>query len=400
MDCDSDDVTDLLAKVGEALKKIQEARASTDDGFNIFSVCGVDYYENMHSKILAAFLDPKGAHGLGTQLLANFIKVLDKGDLLDLESTRVITEYSFNDGRMDILLKDGENNVVGIENKIRDKEGQPKQLVRYSKHLHDKYKGKKIQLLYLTPDGREASKGSALKEDRTLVEYTRISYCEHILKWIQMCVISAEKHPRVRETLCQYKTHLRKELSMNSDQDNTRNMEMFFETKEKARAAFYISKALKGVKKEILSKVVQPCVKDVFDKFRGDKPNVFKDEYEWNISFDNENGRFCQHFADNRAYYIAFEFGSGGYRGLFFGLKKVKEGPKGTPPFGDRDFNSSSSWVCWKAIPNDCFKSWEDDFFVKMKFEEEFRSDFKEMLRSCLDELMPAISASKPGHSN
>ena len=67
----------LLEKVGDVLKDIKK-QMSEGAGFNVFSLCGVDHYETLHSKILAEFLNPKGSHGQGKLFLDLFCEILGR----------------------------------------------------------------------------------------------------------------------------------------------------------------------------------------------------------------------------------------------------------------------------------------------------------------------------------
>ena len=59
----------LLAKVYVIAKKNDDFQRRTGSAFNVFNICGIDHYETKHSAILAALLDPSGAHGLGPEFL-------------------------------------------------------------------------------------------------------------------------------------------------------------------------------------------------------------------------------------------------------------------------------------------------------------------------------------------
>ena len=57
-------IKSLLNQVAIVPKKNAEILNASGSRFNIFSVCGVNHYENTHSAIIAEFLNPKGTHGL------------------------------------------------------------------------------------------------------------------------------------------------------------------------------------------------------------------------------------------------------------------------------------------------------------------------------------------------
>ena len=194
---DTERIDKLLSEINQ-LKLTQENLArGTGENFNVFKLCGVNHYENAHSDIIAEFLNPKGSHGCGSDFFQAFCKITGL-DFLKYGNAEVIREYWINDGRLDILIRAGENKIA-IENKIYAIEQQD-QLPRYRKWLDDVSIDKKeAPLLFLTLDGKPSS-------DETIQgQYTCISYKEHIIPWLTECVRIAAEKPFVRESLLQYK---------------------------------------------------------------------------------------------------------------------------------------------------------------------------------------------------
>ena len=66
---DVNQIRRLLSEVQIVVKKNREMLDRTEWNFNVFKLCGIDHYENWHSKILAEFLNPHGTHGLGGEFL-------------------------------------------------------------------------------------------------------------------------------------------------------------------------------------------------------------------------------------------------------------------------------------------------------------------------------------------
>jgi hypothetical protein len=71
-----DNIRNLLNQVAIISKKNAEILDATGGRFNVFRLCGVDHYENVHSTILAELLNPKGTHGLKEKFLNKFIETL------------------------------------------------------------------------------------------------------------------------------------------------------------------------------------------------------------------------------------------------------------------------------------------------------------------------------------
>ena len=187
----------LLKNVEDLAIREEEKSRSKGENFNVFKLCGVDHYENAHSDIIAEFLDSKGSHGCGSDFFQAFCKITGL-DFLKYGNAEVIREYWIDEGRLDILIRAGENKIA-IENKIYAIEQQD-QLKRYRDWLNkDSSDKENAPLFFLTLDGRPSS-------DQTIQgQYTCISYKEHIIPWLTECVRLAAEKPFVRESLLQYK---------------------------------------------------------------------------------------------------------------------------------------------------------------------------------------------------
>ncbi|RZJ85080.1 MAG: DUF91 domain-containing protein, partial [Chryseobacterium sp.] len=193
------EIKNLLNQVNIITKKNAEILDATGGRFNMFKVCGVNHYENTHSGILAEFLNPGGTHGLRFRLLECFIETLGEYFTIqnfNFERSRVRTEHSTEEGRIDILLEDNQNKAIIIENKIYALD-QPEQLKRYNRYAQTYKNG--YQIFYLTLFGTDASWQSCEG-----VPYLSISYRENIIKWLEKCVAISSRHPIVRETIIQY----------------------------------------------------------------------------------------------------------------------------------------------------------------------------------------------------
>ncbi len=194
---------------------------ATGARFNMFSVCGVNRYENTHSAIIAELLNPDGSHGLRSKLLECFIETLGDKFIVqgfNPEKSRVYTEYSIDGGRMDILIEDDRNKAIVIENKI-DAGDQWEQLKRYDRYSERRYGRGNYQILYLTPYGNEASEQSGGG-----VAYLPVSYRDTIVKWLERCSAITARHPIVRETLFQYINHIKQLTNQDMDTKNKEEM--------------------------------------------------------------------------------------------------------------------------------------------------------------------------------
>ncbi len=202
----------LLAKVSVIAKKNEDFQRRTGSAFNVFSVCGINHYETKHSEILAALLDPSGAHGLGAEFLRSFLA--DVAHEPDCDVTRfatVRTEVSVNsddsasasnDSRIDILIEDPVSKLcIAVESKIFATE-QPKQLERYRSWLCRERVGFRRILLYLTLNGCEPETDSPKPGDNVRLQCASWRY--DVVPWLHACARLAFDRPFVRESLIQY----------------------------------------------------------------------------------------------------------------------------------------------------------------------------------------------------
>ena len=208
-DIQSFDVYGLIKQVKAIKEKNDAVLDATGGRFNIFQILGVKQHETTHSKIIAAFLNPRGTHGIKERFLELFLEEsFSEEDLQDFnydsKNAIVKTEsYAPSDGtqgRIDILITSGAKGII-IENKLLAGD-QKHQLKRYCE-----YAGKKLsdfKILYLTKDGHEASLQSG-----SGIEYKTISYKKEILNWLENCCAESARFPLVRETLVQYANLIR-----------------------------------------------------------------------------------------------------------------------------------------------------------------------------------------------
>lgn len=302
-----DKIRSLLTQVAIISKKNEEILDATGGRFNMFRICGVNHYENTHSAIIAELFNPNGTHGLKSKLLRCFIDRLDKLDFLNFnsEKARVYTEYSTEEGRIDILIEDDQNKAIIIENKIYAKD-QPEQLKRYNKYAR-KYKNG-YQILYLTLSGNDASVQSGEG-----VSYLSISHAIDIINWLEKCVAIASRFPIVRETIIQYINHLK--WLTNQDMD----------TKNKEEITEILSKIENLKAAEVIYQNYNQVFEDFSQKYFNPKMEKFAEqnslEYHYEYSKDSHIRFYFTNPDWQGKYWIGFTSDSTGY---YYGL--VNEG--------------------------------------------------------------------------
>ena len=196
-----------LLTLARTLRHYENALAKANgDRFNLFEILRLQSDEASHSRMLAELLDPNGSHAQGAVFLKRFLVELQISDF-DADSAKVMTEVSVSDGRMDIVLRDGQRREIVIENKIFA-QLQNDQLGRYHRSKPA------ARLLFLTLDGRDpvdwATNSSYTKEFKQ--NFQSIGYDREILAWLSACRQEAATVPVVREAVTQY-IHLIQQLT-------------------------------------------------------------------------------------------------------------------------------------------------------------------------------------------
>lgn len=197
----------LLNQTERIIKHYDEIAQMSGEKFNLFRIINLTSNEvRVHSALLADLLNPHGSHGQGAVFLNLFVKYL-KLPNLDVENCEVLVEKyigAINEdktrgGQLDIFISDKKGNCIAIENKIYACD-QENQLIRY----HNYCKGwKNFTLLYLTLNGREATKKSCEGLEAN-EDYTTISYQTDIISWLESCRKECVTLPVVREGITHY----------------------------------------------------------------------------------------------------------------------------------------------------------------------------------------------------
>jgi len=260
-------------KVREYKAKRKERRLMGHD-FNIFSIMGMERSEvKTHSAMIAELLNPRGLHGQEGIFLRRFLEDIKECRVLSsigkenekiggwlsrnakaVGTAVVVAEKSYpnvegfgKDNRVDIVIE-FENLVILIENKV-DAIDQPEQLKRYSGVGKDS--GKDYCLLYLTKKGHVASQKSLGSGE---VEYDKISYEEHIMSWLNLCLREEGIICRtsLQKAILQYRDTVEKITGTNMNSKFNHEMIELLMESENLECAEEISKFIPKVKGEIL----------------------------------------------------------------------------------------------------------------------------------------------------
>lgn len=369
-------INGLLSQVSLISKKNAEILDASGGRFNMFQLCGVDHYENTHSRILAEFLNPNGTHGLKSKLLECFIETLGEYftvEAFNCEKSRVRTEYSTKEGRIDILLEDDQNKAIIIENKIYAND-QPEQLQRYSRYAQ--VNKQQYQILYLTLYG-----GNASKQSSEGVSYLPISYKESIIHWLEKCVAIASRYPTVRETIIQYINHLKQLTNQDMDTKNKNEITEVLSRIENLRAAQVIFRNYSATFNYIMDKHFNPKMAE-FAKQKGLDYHFDKSE-EFFVKFHFTNSNWQDKL------WIAFTHEQNQcHYGLQNNLKKCRVSDenrknihKKLNELGVQSRKESEWWPFYANFTNLSLHTWESDIINSDNFLNDCKGKIEVLLK-------------------
>ena len=354
--------------------KAKEAAIKRGERFNIFKVCRItDKEVLLHSRLIAALLNPEGAHGLGELFLMSFLRdVIDDEFNFNVNSAKVYTEKDIgpvtdrSGGQIDILVQDDKGNIIVIENKIYA-EDQKNQLVRY--YNYAKENSNNFRLIYLTLDGHEPSKESLGKEG---IVYHIASYRDHILRWLEDCAKESYDKPLIRETLAQYISVIKQLTNQDMETDIKKEMIDILSRTENIDALFAISSMRDAVIKRIWSEVFKQQLAETFQQ---QNPPRYQVDHFGNI-FDKWCG--INFLVDGWSNFkMRIEFESSGCVDLIYGIV-YKDGYKTSKAVGgptdkvlrDSPYKHSQVWPIWKRF--DKYSGWTNASTVKAVYTGEF----------------------------
>lgn len=372
-----ENIQKLLHKIHVVSVRNETIIEATGGRFNMFSILGVNHYENTHSGIIAEILNPFGSHGLKEKFLNEFVRLNISDDFdFDCKNANVQREkYLGCLGRADIFIeqKDKRKAII-IENKIYAID-QNEQLMRYNEYALKNYHKKNYQILYLTLDGSIASEYSCGE-----VEYSTISYSKNIIKWMEQCAKISLHYPLVRETINQYINHLKQLTNQDMDTNNQKQVVEIIARKENVHSIASILNNQMAWKKEIITKYLQPALQ----KLANDKDLLFGDEDMHRL--DEKESGFSFYKKEWGRFRIFFYSESQGYINMYYGISYS---------VGDAPRKTQNKLDCFNDLPNDYWpygsqylddRDWTNDTFVD--FAKGNESEFVKYISRVLDELL------------
>ncbi len=369
-----------ISKVVANEQAIYREKLLRGESFNMFEVCGVNHYEVTHSAIIAELLNPQGTHGQRELFVEAFIKNINFQDFdFELVGVNVTTEMVTPNGRIDIVISNGNKQAIIIENKIYAAD-QWKQLKRYDEFAKTKYpNGYKI--LYLTLNGNDPNDDESRK-----VKYITISYKHHIVDWLLRCKHLAIDKPLIRETLNQYIQHIKNltnTIEMDTDNKNS-IIKLLIENHQATEKILNMQRDLEEhIVKNILFQALGEVAQEFDMHFECEDPKRFfsKSAQAW----------FAIRPSQPSTWYIAFEFGAGNWMTLEVGLvwdeahRKTRKAKELLPIFRKKP---NDLWFHgWDYVKNG---DWSTQYLLNMANNvEEFKQFYRDLIGSILENITP-----------
>jgi PD-(D/E)XK nuclease superfamily protein len=248
------EISNLFSSVKRIVAHQKQIERLKGEQFNIFSVLRMERSENRtHSAFLSELLNPIGTHQKGSIFLKLFLESIKLDNYLSIETSVVSTEYHIgqrNDiekkgGRIDILIRDGNDKTITIENKIDgiDQHIQIERYYNFNKEIN--------KVFYLTLDGKEPapeSKGNLLAGQ----DFKLLSYRNDIKDWLELCLKEAADAPMLRESIKQYIILIKKMTSSPDKQHEKELIELVINNYE---AALFVNNTILKARHRIADSV-------------------------------------------------------------------------------------------------------------------------------------------------
>jgi len=272
----------LLSRVFDLHRAEQErVRQEEKEGkcFNVFStLCLCSDETRLHSRLLAALLNPKANHGLGNAFLESFLRAIGLPPDYISGCKEPIVERSIGriadvaGGRIDIILEDGkQRHAIIIENKIYAND-QTNQLLRYRNYGKEQFGERNFKLVYLTLYGCEPHERSWGGEK---FEVIKLSYAQDILKLLENLALTIPPIP-VHSTIKDYIKIIRQLTYQDMETEYTDSIiKAAIDSIEGASALLSLSE---GIEKKLIQDYIKNPLMDVgFKERQDDNGALWKD---------------------------------------------------------------------------------------------------------------------------
>ena len=400
----ANNLKNLLDTTKSTVKHHKEMTKIKGEHFNLFSVLNVETMENKtHSAFLAELLDPKGCHLQGSIFLELFLQVVSRDLEEDNEKitllekfinkgkSKVIKEFGIGKrddlekagGRVDIYIEKGKNTLC-IENKIYAQD-QYTQIERYCNHNKENN-----TVIYLTLYGQDASaesKGSL----KSGIDYYNLSYRDHIIEWLELCLKEVPNLTSVRESINQYILlikKLTKTLNMEQEKELRDTMSKYLE-----EASFIASNY-----EDMVSKFRERFRKDV-KMFLESKIDLEKYSLDYGLSVTKEYSQIWININNLNNNEIKFGVESFSGRGhgngdMFVGLfdKNTSEVLKDIPSENQKNIMSRQTRPLQTKVGNDINLS---DIYTLKILANPLSEDYRNLVNVVVEQILDFVKSYK-----
>ncbi|MCG9911911.1 MAG: PD-(D/E)XK nuclease family protein [Flavobacteriales bacterium] len=380
----------LLSQTSVITNSYKRVEKATGENFNIFSILGIEHYEeSTHSRFIAELLNQNGKHGYDNLFMIKFLELLNiESDFFCSSKYKVETEFFIGNvtdekgGRIDILLTDDKHSQIMIENKIYANE-QPNQLLRYHNH------NKKGKLLYLTLYGSDSEQN--FDKDK----YINVSYSELIILWLEECQKIAVENPIVRETIRQYKNLIKKLTYQNINKKMNQEILSLIVgegKKQNFESLINLVNLTNDIFKVAIHEHLYPTVVELMKKHDMsstlDKDKLANKSYEW-LGFNLQNEEMKKHNLQ-----ITFSFNvRRGANNLLLGFSYITKEDINKYNYEELIKNYENSFGGKREESNNCpafqyfdkYRNWEDLNVLKEVIHGDFKNEFTIRVNTLLE---------------
>ncbi len=246
----NNDYSDFVKEIENFKKEQNKQKQRGLNDYNVMKVLRKPHAEvGMHSNFIYSLLDIEGDHYQGDLFAKLFVEhALLYEDFGQIKKVQM--EEDADGRRIDFTIK-SDKYYIGIEMKIYA-EDQPNQIADYFNDLTkktNKNNNQKVEIFYLTLDGKEASKNSCHD-----ISYKRISFEKHILNWLDKCQYEVRNITNLNNAIGYYKEIInillhKYESPINNFKDffmKQNNYELFLKFKDELKNKFSYYKEIKN----------------------------------------------------------------------------------------------------------------------------------------------------------
>ena len=310
-------VENLLNQASLVVRNHEKNLRISGNGFSFIHALDLESDEaRFHTRLIGYLLNPKAGHFQGDKFLKLFFEAIgikEDTDGFKVEMEKHVGKLDWENvegGRIDLLISYPTKKIgYAVELKIFALE-QKKQLKRYANFLSKNFPSKESKVYFLTLEGNESD------FHKSFDNYEKISFREHIHKWIESCRLASIDQPVIRETLTQYIANIKRLTNQNPDDQMSDDLINLITSSSESFKAY---NALKGLEYKLYQKFGEVLVEslnnqtDLNEDFRIEFNNRKIPNLDAEISFflgDSNDLRVRLYWLENRTVGIGMHVGT------------------------------------------------------------------------------------------